>query len=52
MAPTLCAFAMIARASHAHGISVDDPEALKPALEQALEKVHSGICAVVDVKIE
>ena len=45
-------YAMIAQASYAYGMTVDDPLELKSTLEQALEKVRGGICTVVEVKIE
>lgn len=45
-------YALIAEASHAYGQTVEDPSALKPALKHALDQVHGGKCAVLDVKVE
>jgi acetolactate synthase-1/2/3 large subunit len=45
-------YALVAQASHAYGQRVEDPSALTAALQQALDQVHGGKCAVLDVKIE
>lgn len=45
-------YALIAQASYAYGQRVEDPSTLKAALQQALDQVHNGKCAVLDVKIE
>jgi acetolactate synthase-1/2/3 large subunit len=43
-------YAAIARASRAHGETVDRIEDLKPALERAIAAVRAGQAAVVDVR--
>lgn len=45
-------YALIAQASHGYGQKVEDPSALKTALKDALERVHHGQTAVVDVRID
>ena len=44
-------YAMIARASHAYGQTVNDPSEIKEALRQALDQVRHGKPAVLDVRI-
>jgi acetolactate synthase-1/2/3 large subunit len=44
-------FAAVARGCHAHGETVDDPDALIPALKRAVSQVEFGKSAVLDVKI-
>lgn len=45
-------YALIAQAAHGYGQKVEDPSALKTALKDALERVHHGQTAVVDVRID
>ena len=45
-------YSLIAEASHAFGQKVTDPAAIKPALEQALDRVRHGNCVVLDIIIE
>jgi acetolactate synthase-1/2/3 large subunit len=44
-------YALIARGCHAWGGLVEEPEAVKPALREALERVQVGQPAVLDVRI-
>jgi acetolactate synthase-1/2/3 large subunit len=44
-------FAKLAESAGAHGANVDEPEQLRPALEQAIEVVREGTPAVVAVKV-
>ncbi len=44
-------YAAISQASHAYGQLVKDPSELKTALKHALDQVHSGMPAVLDVRI-
>ena len=43
---------MIARACHAYGERVDDPDELLPALHRARAAVRSGQAAVLDVVLK
>jgi acetolactate synthase-1/2/3 large subunit len=45
-------YALIARANHAYGRTVDDPSEVPEALKDCLAVVKSGQAAVLDVKIE
>lgn len=45
-------FAMLARACHAWGECVEDPQALPDALRRALDAVAGGQAAVLDVRIQ
>jgi acetolactate synthase-1/2/3 large subunit len=45
-------YAAIARACHGYGQTVDDPSDIKPALRTALDQVHAGKPAVLDVRVE
>ena len=45
-------YASIARACYAYGQTVEDPAEVKSAVRAALEQVHSGKPAVLDVRIE
>jgi len=45
-------YALLAQACDAHGQAVEDPSELRMALRGALDKVHNGKPAVVDVRIE
>jgi acetolactate synthase I/II/III large subunit len=49
--PTPPDYAALARSCHAHGERVEDPAALVPALERALQIVRGGQSAVLDVII-
>jgi acetolactate synthase-1/2/3 large subunit len=44
-------YALLARACHAHGERVEDPDELPAALERALHAVRAGTSAVVDVVV-
>ena len=44
-------YAMIARGCGAHGLTVDDPADVLPALNEALSRVRAGQPAVLDVKL-
>jgi len=45
-------YALIAQACGAYGRMVDNPADVMPALREALEQVHLGRPAVLDVRIE
>ncbi|HJX13499.1 MAG TPA: thiamine pyrophosphate-dependent enzyme, partial [Dehalococcoidales bacterium] len=45
-------YAMIARACHAYGRTVEDPAEVVPALKEALAEVKKGRSAVLDVRID
>ena len=42
-------YATLARAFAGHGETVEDPRAIRPALQRALEAVQGGRAALVDV---
>jgi acetolactate synthase-1/2/3 large subunit len=44
-------FALIAQACRAYGRTIDDPSDLQPAINEALDQVHDGSPAVLDVRI-
>ena len=44
-------YALVARACNAYGNTVTEPAGILPALQEALERVHAGQPAVVDVRI-
>jgi acetolactate synthase-1/2/3 large subunit len=45
-------YALISQACDAYGQMVEDPSDLQPALRNALDQVHRGKPAVLDVRIE
>lgn len=45
-------YAKIARACHAYGRTVEDPNDVMPALKEGLERVRSGQPVVLDIRLE